>query len=58
MGRKKIYLTPESKLEATRKIRMNFYWRNAKRIRKENLERYYDKKYNSENNKRNLQDSK
>ena len=57
MGRKRKYFTKEEKLQANRDKYMRFYWRNVERIKKEKLEAYYDKKQNSENNKRNLQDN-
>ena len=49
MGRKLIYKTKEEKTQASRKAYMRFYWRNAERIRKEKLEKYYKKKGETKN---------
>ena len=47
MGRKKKYITNEEKQQANKDKYMRYYWKNAKKIRKKNLERYYAKKINN-----------
>ena len=42
MGRKKKYNTLEEQRQANRDKLMRYYWRNAKKIKKQNLERYYE----------------
>ena len=44
MGRKKKYNTLEEKQQAQRENQMRHYWRNADRLKKEGLEKYYTKK--------------
>ena len=44
MGRKKIYKTDEELLEAKRKWKMGYYWRNKEELQKKNLARYHEKK--------------
>ena len=44
MGRKKKYLTEEEKLEAKRKWKMDYYWRNKEILQKKNLDRYHKNK--------------
>jgi hypothetical protein len=44
MGRKQKYITEEEKLTAKRERQMRYYWKNAKKMRKEALERYYERK--------------
>jgi len=41
MGRKKIYNTQEEKHEAEKAKKRRWYWRNADKIRKINLEYYH-----------------
>lgn len=43
MGRKKKYNT-EEKIEAQKKWNMEYYERNKERIKKEALDRYYEKR--------------
>lgn len=52
MGRKIKYKTKEEKRKANCEKYMRFYWRNAKKIRKQKLKEYYEKK-----NIRNLQNN-
>jgi hypothetical protein len=42
MGRHKKYFTEEEKHNANKAKYMRYYWKNAKKIRKKNLKRYYD----------------
>ena len=49
MGRKKKYNTLEEQRQANRDKFMRYYWRNAKKIKKQNLERYYENKRNISN---------
>lgn len=44
MGRKKKYITKEEKCQANRDKFMRYYWKNADKIKKQNLKKYYDKK--------------
>lgn len=44
MGRKKKYLTDEERLEAKRKWKMDYYWRNKEILQKKNLDRYHKNK--------------
>ena len=46
MGRKQIYKTEEERRVAQRTSQMKHYWANAKRLKKENLKRYYANKTN------------
>lgn len=43
MGRKQKYKNIEEKKQANRDKFMRFYWRNADKIRKINLNRYHEK---------------
>jgi hypothetical protein len=51
MGRKRKYNTEEEKRQANRDKYMRYYWRNVKKIRKEKLKKYYENKWNIQNNK-------
>ena len=42
MGRKLKYKTNEEKINARRKRQMEYYWKNQEKIKKKNLERYYE----------------
>ena len=42
MGRKRKYNTKEEKHQADKEKYMRYYWKNAKKIKKKNLKRYYD----------------
>ena len=44
MGRKKIYKTKEEKQISINKKSMRYYWKNQEKIKKKNLERYYERK--------------
>lgn len=50
MGRHRKYNTDEEKRQANREKYMRFYWRNAKKIRKQKLKEYYENKRNIQNN--------
>ena len=41
MGRKQKYFTKEEKIQANRDKFMRHYWKNADKIKKRNLKRYY-----------------
>lgn len=47
MGRKRKYNTEEEVNNAIREKSMRYYWKNAKKIREKNLERYYNEKKNN-----------
>mgnify|MGYP007070556928 CR=1 FL=1 len=51
MGRHKKYITEEEKKQANRDKFMKHYWKNQEKIKKKNLERYYENKRNLQNNK-------
>lgn len=51
MGRKKKYLTDEEKKQSQRNHQMNHYWKNAKRLRIDALNRYYNNKKRNNNEK-------
>jgi hypothetical protein len=44
MGRKKKYITDGEILLAICEKSRRYYWKNAKKIRKKNLQRYYERK--------------
>ena len=46
MGRKKKYITSEEQSQARKDRQMLHYWRNAERLKKEALQRYYKRKEN------------
>jgi hypothetical protein len=46
MGRKLKYKTEEDKLSARKERQMRYYWKNQEKIKKKNLERYHEKKFN------------
>jgi hypothetical protein len=50
MGRKCKYNTNEEKRQANRDKFMRHYWKNAEKIRKKNLKRYYEKKHTKTDN--------
>lgn len=43
MGRKQKYFTKEEKRQANRDKFMRYYWKNVEKVKKINLERYYEK---------------
>ena len=43
MGRKRKYFTKEEQQQSNRDKFMRYYWKNADKIRKINLKRYYEK---------------
>lgn len=47
MGRKRKYFTDEELKQSNRDKFMRFYIKNKEKIKKKNLERYYEKKNNS-----------
>lgn len=44
MGRFKKYTTEEEKCQARRERQMKHYWKHHERLKKENLDRYYQNK--------------
>jgi len=50
MGRKKKYLTESDRIEARNKRRMKYYWKNQKMEQLKNLNRYYEKSGNIQDN--------
>lgn len=46
MGRKKIYITVEEKIEAQKKWMAEYYERNKEKLKEINLKRYHDGKGN------------
>jgi hypothetical protein len=44
MGRKKTYYTKEELMQANREKVMRYYWKNSNKIKKINLNRYYETK--------------
>jgi len=44
MGRRKKYKTEEERVEARKKRQMAYYWRNQEKLKRKNLERYYENK--------------
>jgi hypothetical protein len=48
MGRKKIYKTETEKRVAYNQKQMEYYWRNAEKIKEKNLNRYHSKKKENE----------
>ena len=51
MGRKRKYNTEEEINNAIRKKSMRYYWKNVEKIKKKNLKRYYENKWNIQNSK-------
>jgi hypothetical protein len=51
MGRNRKYLTTEDARIARNKRRMKYYEKNKKQERKKSLNRYYENKWNLQNNK-------
>ena len=50
MGRKRIYKTKKERRLARNKLRMKYYWKNCKEEKKKALNRYYENKWNLQNN--------
>ncbi len=44
MGRNRKYKTTEEQLLARRQRQMKYYWKNVNTLRKQSLERYYERK--------------
>lgn len=42
MGRKIKYKTDEEKIQARRERQMRYYWKNADKLKKQALKRYYE----------------
>lgn len=54
MGRLKIYLTSQEKLEAQRKWSREYYYRNKDIINKKTMEKYYELRKNLQSNNRTI----